>query len=94
MPIPGTEGGRGPFFSPDGEWVGFRAGNRLRKFSFRGDRAMDLCEAPGLQEATWGKDGKIVFSAGFRGLRSVSASGGSPESLTTVNVEEGEIATA
>ena len=51
-----------------------------------------LCEAPGVQEATWGKDGKIVFSAGLRGLRSVSANGGSPESLTTVNVEEGEVA--
>ena len=28
-PIPGTDGGEGPFFSPDGQWVGFEAGQQL-----------------------------------------------------------------
>ena len=28
-PIPGTEGGSEPFFSPDGAWIGFTADNKI-----------------------------------------------------------------
>jgi serine/threonine-protein kinase len=37
-PIPGTEGAIDPFFSPDGQWVGFFAGGKLKKTSVRGER--------------------------------------------------------
>ena len=37
-PIPGTEGATEPFFSPDGQWVGFFAGGALKKVSMRGER--------------------------------------------------------
>ena len=30
-PLPGTEGGHGPFVSPDGDWVAFFANGALRK---------------------------------------------------------------
>ena len=30
-PLAGTEGGDNPFFSPDGEWVAFGAGGKLKK---------------------------------------------------------------
>ena len=30
-PMSGTEGADDPFFSPDGEWVGFFAGGKLKK---------------------------------------------------------------
>ena len=30
-PIPGTDGGTSPFFSPDGKWIGFAAGPKLKK---------------------------------------------------------------
>ncbi len=30
-PVPGTEGGKSPFFSPDGQWLGFFAGGKLEK---------------------------------------------------------------
>ena len=35
-PLPGTEGGENPFFSPDGEWVAFGADRKLKKIYPRG----------------------------------------------------------
>ncbi len=35
-PIPGTEGGDNPFFSPDGQWVGFFANGKMKKVMRRG----------------------------------------------------------
>ena len=34
--LPGTEGGRDPFFSPDGRWIGFYAAGQLKKISAQG----------------------------------------------------------
>jgi serine/threonine-protein kinase len=36
VPIPGTEGAYNPFFSPDGQWIGFFAGNNMKKVSILG----------------------------------------------------------
>lgn len=46
FPIPGTEGARNPFFSPDGEWVGFFADGRVRKVSLRGGLPVEVCTWP------------------------------------------------
>ena len=35
-PIPGTEGAIYPFFSPDGQWIGFSAGGTLKKIALNG----------------------------------------------------------
>src|SRR5262245_50318435 len=35
-PIAGTEGGMGPFFSPDGQWIGFASSGFLRKVPVQG----------------------------------------------------------
>src|SRR5215472_4429836 len=43
--IPGTEGARGPFFSPDGQWLGFFAEGRLTKISVNGGAAVTLGNA-------------------------------------------------
>jgi serine/threonine-protein kinase len=43
-PINGTEGARSPFFSPDGQWVGFWARGELKKVSIAGGTPMTLCE--------------------------------------------------
>ena len=44
-PIPGTEGAVNPFFSPDGQWVGFFAGGKLKKVSVSGGAALTLGDA-------------------------------------------------
>src|ERR1017187_7058515 len=39
-PMPGTEGAVNPFFSPDGQWLGFFAGGKLKKVSVSGVAAL------------------------------------------------------
>ena len=95
-PIPGTTGSVfSVFFSPDGESIGFVAGNKLKKTSLAGGSPIILCDAPGdRRTGDWFED-TIVFTANFesgQGLYRVSADGGEPEMLATVNIDEGEIA--
>jgi len=83
-PIAGTSGGSSPFFSPDGQWVGFIADSELRKVPLNGGPAVTLCKAAALFGASWGDDGTIAFATQRNGgLWRVSAAGGTPESLTT-----------
>jgi serine/threonine-protein kinase len=88
VPIPGTEGGDGPFFSPDGKWLGFYADNSLKKVSTGGGPAIPICklEYPAVWGATWGADGSIVFAE--HDLKQVSAQGGETKVLLKSN--EGE----
>jgi len=88
-PISGTSGGSSPFFSPDGQWVGFTAGGELRKVPLGGGPAVTLCKAAALFGASWGSDGTIVFATARNGgLWRVSAAGGTPEALTTLQPGE------
>ena len=90
--IPGTEGARDPFFSPDGQWVGFFADVTLQKVSVTGGAPQPICDAPDISlGASWGPDDTIVFAAGLSGLVRVPAGGGTPESLTTPDAEKGEV---
>ena len=89
-PIPGTEGGNGPFFSPDGQWVGFVAGGKLKKVRLDGAGAAVLCDAPNYRGADWSVDGTIVFANYTTGLMRVPASGGTPEVLASINPDQGE----
>ncbi len=61
-PIPGTEGAVSPFFSPDGQWVGFFAGGKLKKVSVSGGAAMTLGDAANPCGASWGSQGIIAFA--------------------------------
>ena len=92
--LAGTEGGESPFFSADGQWVGFYSGATLQKVALTGGGPLKICNvAPSLNRgATWGPDGSIVFPAGLAaGLSRVEASGGDPSMLTQPNVEKGEV---
>ena len=82
VPIPGAEGG-GPFFSPDGEWIGFWTGNQLKKISVNGGAAAVLATIDNSQPtgAHWAADDTIVFAAQSAGIWRVSAAGGTPEQL-------------
>ena len=83
-PLPATEGARNPFFSPDGQWVGFFAGGKLKKIAASGGAAVTLCDAPDDRGGSWGEDGAIVFTpTTASGLWRVSSGGGTPEALTT-----------
>ncbi len=78
-PMPGTEGGKAPFFSPDGRWLGFSAGGKLMKVPVAGGPSLSLCDKSS-EDAAWLDDGTIVFG-GERSLVRVSENGGTPQEL-------------
>ena len=86
--LPGTEGARGPFFSPDGEWVAFWADGKLKKIAVGGGTPQVLCQAPDLLGASWGNDGNIVAALGPGRLSRLSSSGG-PVSVVLDSTAQG-----
>jgi len=90
-PIEGTEGGWEPFFSPDGKWIGFFAHHKLMKVAASGGQPVAICAAAQPRGATWGDDDTIIFCPFlYSGLQRVSAAGGKPQKLTTVDPKQGE----
>ncbi len=66
--IPGTEGAAQPFFSPDGERVGFLAGERILAVSLAGGEISTLGEAPaGTAGAAWAPDGSLIVASPVTG---------------------------
>ena len=91
-PIPGTEGGDNPFFSPDGQWLGFHLEDRLMKVRIDGGEPLVLAEIPGLRGASWGADDTIVYApSAWSGLSRIAATGGPPRVITTPDPARGEI---
>jgi serine/threonine-protein kinase len=89
-PVKGTEGGRYPFFSPDGLWVGFFADNAVKKVLLPGGEPVTICTISNSRfeiGATWGEDDTIVFGQKGEGLQRVSAQGGTP--VTVAKADSG-----
>jgi serine/threonine-protein kinase len=87
-PIPGTEGGEWPFFSPDGTQLGFAADGALRAVGLDGGASRTITtEFQGdVGGAAWGHDGEIVFATWFpTHVYVVSAGGGTPEVLEALD---------
>jgi len=59
-PIRGSEGAYAPFFSPDGDWVGFFAGQRLFRVRVDGSELEPLAEASIAYGGSWNRDGRIA----------------------------------
>ena len=81
--LAGTEEAFAPFFSPDGRWVAFFAGGKLKKISVEGGAAIPLCNVVNGRGGAWGEDGNIIEAAGgISGLERVPATGGTPTPVT------------
>lgn len=90
-PLAGTDGGREPFFSPDGRWLGFFGDGQLKKVSLADGTVVQICGASDLTGAAWAADGTIVFAPGFAGgLFRVSAEGGEPQPYTRLDAGRNE----
>ena len=84
--MPATENGNMPFFSPDGQWVGFVANGALLKVALAGGPAQTLTDLPALTRgADWGEDDTIVLGLNSDGgaLVQVPAAGGDLTTLFT-----------
>jgi serine/threonine-protein kinase len=55
MPIAGTDGAMHPFFSPDGQWVGFFADGKLKKVSLDGGAPVAIADARTPRGEAWGR---------------------------------------
>jgi Tol biopolymer transport system component/predicted Ser/Thr protein kinase len=83
--LSGTEGASDPFFKPDGEWIGFFAGGKLKKVSIRGGAVVELCDAAGGRGGDWGEDGNIIATLDENtgaGLSRIPDRGGTPQAIT------------
>ena len=47
VPLPGTEDAKTPFFSPDGQWIGFFADDKMKKVPVSGGTPVTLCDSSG-----------------------------------------------
>ena len=94
VPLAGTVNIRGPFFSPDGEWIGYFQLTDLKKVSIRGGPPITICAncAPGNRGAAWALDDTIIFATagGGSGLLRVPAGGGQPVSIAKPDNQKGE----
>jgi DNA-binding winged helix-turn-helix (wHTH) protein len=88
-PLPGTDGARTPFFSPDGLWLAFFADGQLKKVPVTGGEVVTLAAAPNPRGGWWADDGTIVFAPHYRrSLMRVPAVGGPVQLLTTLVEKE------
>jgi len=86
--IAGTDGAYSPFFSPDGQWLGFSADGKLKKVALAGGTPVTLCECGSRQllGASWGADDTIVFPEKWGGpILRVPSSGGMPSAVTKIS---------
>jgi DNA-binding winged helix-turn-helix (wHTH) protein/Tol biopolymer transport system component len=92
--VPESDGAARPFWSPDGQWVGFFANGRMKKVSVDGGPVQTLASITGPRTSggAWGPDGTILYASYMSGLFAVSAGGGEPRRVTGLSAEHHDIA--
>lgn len=95
LPDSGSTPNPAPFFwSSDSHYIAFAAdtGAKLKKIAISGGPAQTLCDiANNAIGGSWNKDGVIIFGQLLGGIMRVSASGGTPSPLTTLDSSRSEI---
>ncbi len=89
--LPGTEAASSPFFSPDGQWIGFFANRELKKILVQGGAPVLLAAGSTARGGAWDWDGNSIIAelSNRSPLVRIPAAGGSPEPLT--HLDPGEI---
>jgi eukaryotic-like serine/threonine-protein kinase len=81
--IPGAEGARGPFFSPDGQSIGFLITSQIKKLPLNGGSPVFIGGFGDVIGASWGRDDTILLGGVYSGILRVSAKGGKAETVVT-----------
>jgi serine/threonine protein kinase/Tol biopolymer transport system component len=91
QPLAGTEGASFPFWSPDSRYLGFFAGEKLKKVDGAGGPVLTLCDAPNGRGGSWSRDGIIIFTpATYAPLLRVSDAGGATTPATKLDESRSE----
>ncbi|MDQ6717859.1 MAG: hypothetical protein M3Z17_05875, partial [Gemmatimonadota bacterium] len=90
--LPGTAHGTQPVFSPDGVWVAFEAGGKLKKMRLDGSAPINVADAGSQNGIDWTTRDQFIFGAeqDFHGLSKVSASGGKLQEFVKPDTTKGE----
>ena len=88
-----ADGAESPFWSPDGQWVGFFAPGegQLKKVAISGGPARVICAAAIIDVPTWHRNGTILFAQTDVGIFRVPAEGGTPTQVTHLDASHREI---
>lgn len=89
--LPGTENAGLPFRSPDGRFIAYAAGGKLRMVDSGGGTPQVLADTPAFQGGTWNRDGVILFGTTDGPLYQVPASGGVPKPVLPLDTARQEI---
>ncbi len=88
QPLPGTEGGTWPYWSPDSRQIAYSVSGKLMKVDANGGPPQTLCALNGptilSRGGAWNADGTIVFSRGPGPLFKMASTGGEPVPITKV----------
>src|SRR5207237_1083238 len=89
-PLPGTDGAKYPFWSPDNRSIGFFANDKLKRIDIDDGSVHTLVDAPIGDGGTWNRDGVILFSRAPRmRIFRVSDRGGEPAALAHLDAQPG-----
>ena len=87
--LPGTEGAMFPFWSPDSRSIAFFTDDKLKRIEVTGGTPVTICDSTLGRGGSWNRDGTIVAALSYNtGISRVSANGGAPTLVTTVNTAE------
>jgi hypothetical protein len=93
--LPGTEGARAPFFSPDGSTVGYSTTDYvLKTISLQGGAPITIADSVvGQSGGSWGPDGFMYISSkvGTSIVRVASTPGAIAKSVTTLDTTAAEV---
>ncbi|MGB6483465.1 MAG: protein kinase [Candidatus Acidiferrales bacterium] len=91
--LAGTENASAPFWSPDGQSLGFFADGKLKTINLSSGAVNVVCDVSShVTSGTWSPQGLIVFASNLENtylgtINSVSANGGTPTPLPLASVQ-------
>ena len=87
--VPGTDGGFLPFWSFDGQQLGYFSGSKLSKVNLQSGVSTALAAVAIPKGGSWGPDGTILFVPSFRSpVLAISSSGGDARPVTTLDTAQ------